>query len=62
MTPVALMVGSPRIVTAVKIVNPMGNPELSMEAEKALRCEIATKALQSLQTDVSTSTLFERNK
>jgi glycine/betaine/sarcosine/D-proline reductase family selenoprotein B len=62
MTPVALMVGSPRIVPAVKIVNPMGNPDLNPEAEKTLRRDIAAKALQSLQTDVSVSTLFERNK
>ncbi|OGO38224.1 MAG: hypothetical protein A2147_02315 [Chloroflexi bacterium RBG_16_57_8] len=51
MTPVAKMVGSRRIITGVKIVNPMGNPELGPEAEKGLRRDIALRALQILQAE-----------
>jgi hypothetical protein len=51
MTPVADMVGSPRVVTGVKIVNPMGNAEIGPEAEKALRRDIALRALHILQSE-----------
>lgn len=51
MTPVAKMVGSRRVITGVKIVNPMGNAELGIEAEKALRRDIATRALAILQSE-----------
>jgi hypothetical protein len=51
MVPVAEMVGSTRIVTGVKIVNPMGNAELGPEAEKALRKDIALRALKILQSE-----------
>ena len=51
MTPVAEMVGSRRIVTGVKIVNPMGNADLGPEAERSLRREIAIRALKSLQAE-----------
>ena len=51
MTPVAKMVGSRRIITGVKIVNPMGNPELGPEAEKALRRDIAVSALKILEAE-----------
>jgi betaine reductase len=60
MTPVALMVGSNRVVTAVKIVNPMGNADLEIEEEKALRRSIAARALEALQSEVKVPTLFER--
>jgi glycine reductase len=52
MTPVARMVGSRRIITGVKIVNPMGNPELGPEAEKDLRRDIAVRALKILEEEV----------
>jgi hypothetical protein len=51
MTPVAEMVGSTRVITGVKIVNPMGNADLGPEAEKALRREIALRALKVLQSE-----------
>jgi hypothetical protein len=51
MTPVAEMVGSTRVITGVKIVNPMGNADLGPEAEKALRRDIAIRALKILQSE-----------
>ncbi len=48
MLPVAFMVGSPRVVSSMRIVNPMGNADLSLAEEKALRKQIALRALQAL--------------
>ena len=62
MTPIALMVGAPRVVQGVKIVNPMGNEELDPDAEQALRRNIASSALDALQADVKEPTLFDRHK
>ena len=58
MTPVAVMVGANRIVTAAGIIHPMGNAELSAADEKALRRRIVDKALQALQTEVVQPTVF----
>jgi betaine reductase len=58
MTPVAVMVGANRIVTAAGIIHPMGNAELSLADEKALRRRIVDKALQALQTEVVRPTVF----
>jgi betaine reductase len=57
-TPVALMVGSNRIITATKIVNPVGNAELDPREERKLRRAIVEKALEALGTDVHEQTLF----
>lgn len=62
MSSVALGVGSPRVVQGMEIVNPLGNANLTPEAEKELRRDILNKALEALQTDVDSPTLFERNK
>lgn len=51
--------GAHRIVTAVKIPHPCGDPELSADADHAVRREIVKTALEALQTDVSESTIFE---
>ena len=52
------MVGSNRIIPAVKIVNPVGNAELEPREEKKLRRSIVERALQALQTDVAEPTVF----
>jgi betaine reductase len=58
MTPVAVMVGANRIVTAAGIIHPMGNAELSPADEKALRRRIVERALHALQTEVVRPTVF----
>jgi glycine reductase len=58
MTPVAVMVGANRIVSAAGIIHPLGNAELSAEDEKALRRRIVERALQALQTEVVSPTVF----
>ena len=58
--PVALMVGSNRIVAGSKIVNPLGNADLDRREEKELRRAILEKALEALQADVEEPALFDR--
>ena len=58
MTPVALMVGSSRIILGAGIAHPVGNPDLDPKAEKALRRAIVEKALEALQTEIQEQKLF----
>lgn len=61
-TPISLTVGANRIVPAIAIPHPLGNPALSHEEEKALRRKIVEKALEALQTEVEDQTVFERDR
>ena len=58
MTPVAVMVGANRIVPAAGIIHPLGNADLSLEDEKALRRRIVEQALRALKTEVVRPTVF----
>lgn len=58
--PISLTVGANRIVPAVAIPHPLGDPELSPADEKALRKRLVKKALQALQTEVEEQTVFEK--
>jgi glycine reductase len=49
LTPVAIMVGSNRIVPAASVVHPVGDPHREPEAEKAFRRGIVEEALKALQ-------------
>lgn len=57
--PISLTVGANRIVPAIAIPHPLGNPALPLEEERALRREILEKALHALSTEVDTQTVFE---
>ena len=57
--PISLIVGANRIVPAVAIPHPLGNPELSEDEEKTLRLNLVKKALRALQTEVEKATVFE---
>jgi betaine reductase len=57
--PISLTVGANRIVPAVAIPHPLGNPKLSIQDEKALRKKLVVKALKALQTEVDDQTVFE---
>lgn len=57
--PISLTVGANRIVPAIAIPHPLGNPALSLEAEREIRREILEKALTALTTEVDTQTVFE---
>ncbi len=58
-TPISMTVGANRIVPAIAIPHPLGNPALSMEEEKALRRRIVEKALNALTTEVEGQTVFD---
>jgi len=58
--PISLTVGANRIVPAVAIPHPLGNPALAADEEKKLRRKIVEKSLAALQTEVEDQTVFEK--
>ena len=58
-TPISMTVGANRIVPAVAIPHPLGNPALDKDEEKKLRRQIVEKALKALTTEVDGQTIFE---
>jgi len=58
-TPISLTVGANRIVPAVAIPHPLGDPSLSPDAERQLRRKIMETALDALSTAVEGQTVFE---
>lgn len=58
-TPISMTVGANRIVPAIAIPHPLGNPVLDKAEEKALRRKIVEKALNALTTEVDGQTIFE---
>ena len=57
--PISLPVGANRIVPAVAIPHPLGNPNLTKEDEKKLRRSLVERALKALTTPVDSQTVFE---
>ncbi len=57
--PISLTVGANRIVPAIAIPHPLGNPALDAGEEKKLRRGIVEKALVALETEVDEQTVFE---
>jgi len=58
-TPISLTVGANRIVPAIAIPHPLGNPALDKDEEKKLRRKLVMKALRALQTEVDGQKVFE---
>jgi len=58
-TPISITVGANRIVPAVAIPHPLGNPALSLDKEKEIRRGILDTALVAFATDVNEQTIFE---
>ena len=58
-TPISLTVGANRIVPAIAIPFPFGNPALEAAEEKKIRREIVEKALKSLTVEVTEQTIFK---
>ena len=58
-TPISMTVGANRIVPAIAIPHPLGNPAMKPEEEKALRRKIVEKSLKALCTEVSDRTIFK---
>ena len=57
--PISLTVGANRIVPAIAIPHPLGNPTLPLEEEKKIRRNLITKAFKALQTEIEDQTVFE---
>jgi glycine reductase complex component B subunit gamma len=57
--PIALTVGANRIVPAIGIPYPLGNPNLEIASEKALRRSLVERALKALQTPVDGQKVFD---
>ena len=51
-------VGANRIVPAVAIPHPLGNPRLPLDEEKEVRRNLLKKALAALQTPIEEQTVF----
>jgi glycine reductase len=58
--PISLTVGANRIVPAIAIPHPLGNPSLDKAEEKALRRKIVEKSLVALETEVTEQTVFDK--
>ena len=58
-TPISMTVGAHRIVPAIAIPHPLGNPALTPEEEYNLRKKIVNRALEALTTEVQDQTIFE---
>ena len=58
-TPISLTVGANRIVPAIAIPHPLGNPALPAEEEKKIRRKIIQTALDALAAEVDKQTVFE---
>jgi len=58
-TPISMTVGANRIVPAIAIPHPLGNPALTLDEEKAIRRRILNTALEALSTEVDDQTIFE---
>ena len=56
--PISKTVGANRIVPAVAIPYPLGDPAKSREEEKMLRRELVEKALRAMQTKVEDQVVF----
>lgn len=57
--PISLTVGANRIVPAVAIPYPLGDPNLNSAEEAKLRSKLVEKCIKALETEVSGQTVFE---
>jgi len=56
--PISLTVGANRIIPAIAIPHPLGDPAKTKEEEFKLRMELLKKALAALETPVEDQTVF----
>jgi glycine reductase complex component B subunit gamma len=57
--PISLTIGANRIVPAVGIPYPLGDPGRGEETSKKIRRELVERALKALMTPVEDQTVFE---
>jgi len=58
--PISLTIGANRIVPAIGIPYPLGDPNLGEEKSKKLRRSLVERALKALQTEITEQTVFEK--
>lgn len=58
--PISLTVGANRIVPAIAIPHPLGDPSMEHEEEKRLRYKLVEKCLVALETEVDGQTVFDK--
>jgi len=56
--PISKTVGANRIIPAVAIPHPLGDPTKTKAEEKALRRTLVAKALEAMQTKLEGQTVF----
>ncbi len=54
-----MTVGANRIIPAISIPHPLGDPKLTLEDERALRRRLVETAMKALETPIETQTVFE---
>ncbi len=59
MTPIAVTVGSNRILPGGGILHPVGNADLNAEEERRFRRKLVEQALVALQTKLTEQRLFD---
>jgi betaine reductase len=57
--PISKTVGANRIIPAVAIPHPLGDPSKSGEEEKALRRALVEKAIRAMETKIEGQRVFE---
>lgn len=57
--PISMTVGANRIVPAIAIPHPFGNPSMDAPEEKRLRRRLVEKAMKALQAEIETQTVIE---
>lgn len=57
--PISLTIGANRIVPAIGIPYPLGDPTIGEEGSYKLRMKLVKKALAALETEVDGQTVFE---
>ena len=56
--PISQTVGANRIVPAIAIPHPLGDPKMDAVEEKVVRREMVEKALTALTTEIEDQTVF----
>jgi glycine reductase len=56
--PISLTVGANRIIPAVAIPHPLGDPSKTAEEEKQIRRRLVERSLKALQTEITDQTVF----
>lgn len=57
--PISLTIGANRIIPAIGIPYPLGDPTLGEIESKKIRTKLVNKALEALMTPVEEQTVFE---